>query len=443
MKKMLALLMALMMALGCFGALAEEEAPAMTLQLPNMTITEEVTIDAEAAMSLLPMFGVDESMLPIAQAVIALVNNATEQTVIAGNAAQFELFLKGAEVLNVVCGQTENGFALASDLIPSYTVTVSNETVQQLMEQLTSQLSQGVPGVDMNQLMEKMTGYIGQFAQACTSAVTMGEPEKGEFVFEELDYTFNTKMPVHVDTDAIKAALQTLVEQIKNDETFNSLISAAAASGANVEIADETTITLPEVVCNAYANTDDEGNSTDGVTYVITEVVVPETEESEKVNVLVTGDYVQVSVEAPAQDMSLSVLVAPTEAGYAVDCDLTAQGMYVGAKIELANGENMKLDAQLFFMNPEKPLLTASAVVIPGGEVTLDLSGEGKENIDLAQLMQDEDGTLKNNLLMDVMSNGLNGLMARAAEIMPEEVSSLITLLMGGGQEAVEAPAAE
>jgi len=161
------------------------------------------------------------------------------------------------------------------------------------------------------------------------------------------------------------------------------------------------------------------------------------------VNVLVTGDYVQVSVEAPAQDMSLSVLVAPTEAGYAVDCDLTAQGMYVGAKIELANGENMKLDAQLFYMNPEKPLLTASAVVIPGGEVTLDLSGEGKENIDLAQLMQDEDGTLKNNLLMDVMSNGLNGLMARAAEIMPEEVSTLITLLMGGGQEAVEAPAAE
>ena len=155
------------------------------------------------------------------------------------------------------------------------------------------------------------------------------------------------------------------------------------------------------------------------------------------------SDFGAVSVEAPAQDMSLSVLVAPTEAGYAVDCDLTAQGMYVGAKIELANGENMKLDAQLFFMNPEKPLLTASAVVIPGGEVTLDLSGEGKENIDLAQLMQDEDGTLKNNLLMDVMSNGLNGLMARAAEIMPEEVSTLITLLMGGGQEAVEAPAAE
>ena len=144
MKKIIALLLALVMALGCVGAFAEEASQ------PAFTMAFESKVNVEAISQLLPMLGVDESAAAALQAILPLLAETTGQIVIADNGAQFDLGLKGQTVLTVAGEMTESGLALASDILPSYVITMAKETVEQMLQQFTAQSEEAAPNVDMN-----------------------------------------------------------------------------------------------------------------------------------------------------------------------------------------------------------------------------------------------------------------------------------------------------
>ena len=94
MKKILALLLALVMALGCVGAVAEETASENTIALPSFTVAFESTLNTDAVAALLPMAGIDEATLAQVQPILALLANTNGQLVFADNGVQFDLGLK-------------------------------------------------------------------------------------------------------------------------------------------------------------------------------------------------------------------------------------------------------------------------------------------------------------------------------------------------------------
>ena len=435
MKKMLAILMALLMALSWVGAVAEETASGF--QLPAVTVTEELHYDADAFAALLPLFGVSEEQMPTMQAILPILGNLTEKLVLADNGLQFDLGLKGETVLTLAGEQTEDGFAFASDLIPSYVITLSNETIQQLMEQFTSQANEVLAGVDTQKLVESLTGYFTEYITVCMGAATMGEPELGEYAFEV--GTFNCKTPVTIDTEAIKAGAEKLIAQLKADEGIASLIATAQANGVEVNLNEEVNIVTLEIQCAAYTRVDEEGNQADDVVYVVTETVTKAKEETVNVNVYaLTGNgQVEVTVDMPDQNVTVVVLAQPTESGVQANVSVNAQGMYIGCKVEVTMGEAVQINADLYFMDPEKAIASDKTVIAFGGERDFTVLDENKTVISVEDLMQDEEGQYKQALLMDVLGNGLNNLLGKAAEVMPEEVTGLVNMLMGAGEAAI------
>lgn len=448
MKKLLAMLLALVLALGCFGALAE--APALSINLPEfnaMTIVDEVRVDPDALSALLPMFGAGEETMPVVKTLLSIVNSMTETLVIDETGAQFDLALKDKDVLNLTCEQTEEGFALGSDLFPNYVVVIKNETIQELVNGMTGQLEENMANVDMEKLVESLTVYFTEYVTVCMNSVTMGEPEAGAYEFKDVA-TFNVKVPIQVDVEALKGAVEKLIAQLKADETFSSLLNAAQGTGVALpDVNEEITVVIPEVNCNAYMNLDEEGNSVDGLTYVVTETTASsEGGEAVAVNVYVLvseAGFVDVTVDVPSQNTQVAVQFAEDEGAYAINLDVNAQGMYFGATVTVAMDEVIAVSADLYFMDTEKALANETAVITMGGKRTATVSNENKTVIYMEDLMNQEDGTAIQTLMMDVMSNGLNGLLTRAAEVMPEEIGALTTLFMGSGEEAAEAPAAQ
>ncbi|MBR3742574.1 MAG: hypothetical protein IKN04_19335 [Clostridia bacterium] len=444
MKKLLALLLALVMALGCAGAFAEEtQSNEIAVELPSFTVAFESTADVDALMNLLPMFGVDETTMGMMQTILPLLAEVNGQLVFADNGAQIDLGLKGQNVLTIAGEQTEGGFALASDILPSYVLTLSNETIETLMQQFTAQAEDALAGVDMEALIANVTGYAMQFVNTVNGAVATGDPEAGEFVFEDLELTFNTRMPIIVDVEAIKGAMETMIGQFEADESIGSLISALGAMGVPMDMGKQETVVIfpDEVNVYAYTNLDEEGNQVDDTTLVTVETATTAEEVTVNVNVdvLVEGEAVSVFVEMPEQDIAISVYVEPTEEGAAISVVFDGMGITAAETLAISVGDMLTLYCESYLMDMEKPISTETVVFAQGGERTFPVLDENKTVFPVEQLMSDETGEAVQTLLADVMNNGLGNLIAKVSQIMPEEMAGLMNMLTPA--EAVEGAA--
>ena len=442
MKKILALMLALAMALGCFGAFAEDtQSNEITFEIPSFSIVWEATVNTEALAQLLPMFGVDESTAAMAQIILPLLGETNGQLVFADNGVQFDLGLKGQNVLTIAGEKTEGGFALASDILPSYVITLADETIEEFIKQFTAQTEDALANVDMEALVANVTEYAMQFAGVCMQAVSYGDPEVGEFAFEDLELTFNCRLPIIIDMEAIKGGLETLIQQIKSDETIGSLIDSLGAMGVPVEVTEDPTFIIPEVTVYAYTNVDEEGNAVDDTTLVTVETVATEEGETVAVDVyvLVEGEAVSVFVNIPDQDMYLSLYVEPSDEGVGISIMFEGMGLSAGEVIAIAVGETPTVYAESYLMDMENPITTETVAFFEGGERTFAVLDENKTAIGVEQLMADTEGEYTNALMADLMSNGLGALIAKVSQIMPEEMANLMTMLYPA--EAVEGAA--
>lgn len=238
-----------------------------------MTITEELTIDEEAVKNLLPVFGLAGSQAKLIESVISVLNALSGKLVVADNGAQLDFDLKGQNIISIGGELTEEGFVAASTLFPNYVVTAYMETIMgflQIMSSGDGDNSDGTSGgldMDMTAVSGKISGYINEFIMACSQAAVPGEPKEAEFTYEGV--TFNTKIPVELDVDAIVAAEKKLVEQILTDEDIRPLLDMSAQySSGNYdpdsirEMSDEifSEEHMPDVEVSVYVNRDEEGN---------------------------------------------------------------------------------------------------------------------------------------------------------------------------------------
>ena len=457
MKKLIAVLMAMLMVFSCVPALGEETG--ISINVPSFTLTSEVTIDEEQVMALLPALGMPEETVGMVQTFLPMLNGLKETLIFADMGLQYDVQMKGQDILSVVGEASETGLALATNLVPSYKLTIQAETIQKLVEQLTEQL-QGADGkLDMEllqQAAEKLSGYAMEMANTVVGLVTFGEPVKGEYADLIEGVVFNTEMSLTVDVKGMVDAMQQYMTKVMADETILAAIQSIASSipGASfdpstVSVEEVPAEQLPDVTGKVYTITDDEGNQVAPDTYVVVNAVGKEDQTGNtNTYVYVAEDSVNVVVEVPAQEVSIQIYAEQVENGMTVNIALSVPGFDCELAMAFTMTETgMNLDGALYLNDAETPILVCSNTFSMTGERTKTTADGEKTELALEGLMNEETSSDTISALLGDLMNGVGGVISNISAVLPEQgamlqqlAGSLMSMFTGGGQ-AVEAPA--
>jgi len=415
MKKLLAMILALMTMLTCISAFAD-------------TIYTKVAVDPEVAKELMTGFGVPEDQMAMVDPILALVNALGVNVITVTDGAQIDLDLNGADALSLGFATDDAGINVVSTLFPNYVVTISQETIGQIMEQLMANMpiAGGEGGMDMNAFMGTFSGYITPWVEACSAAGKPGDPVTGEYEFE--GYKFDTMVPVTVDMAAITEATQKLLDDLLADPAAMAAIKGMAQGMAQStgETIDDEKFTedfkagFEEFMAHfpATASAEVYANSDGSETFYMNAEAMREGE---------TEPFTAYMLYVDAQNMKMGYQDGQTtEAGFEMTgSDMTmyfAMGeMYFGLAMSFAENQ---FGMDIYFMNEEKPLVSITVDMAAGGERTLSVDTAGKTAVALALPMDGNDESVQ-GLLGDIMMNGLGGLMGTLSEQVPEIASML------------------
>ena len=457
MKKLIAVLMAMLMVFSCVPALGEETG--ISINVPSFTLTSEVTIDEEQVMALLPALGMPEETVGMVQTFLPMLNGLKETLIFADMGLQYDVQMKGQDILSVVGEASETGLALATNLVPSYKLTIQAETIQKLVEQLTEQLQGDAGKLDMEllqQAAEKLSGYAMEMANTVVGLVTFGEPVKGEYADLIEGVVFNTEMSLTVDVKGMVDAMQQYMTKVMADETILAAIQSIASSipGASfdpstVSVEEVPAEQLPDVTGKVYTITDDEGNQVAPDTYVVVNAVGKEDQTGNtNTYVYVAEDSVNVVVEMPAQEVSIQFYAEQVENGMTVNIALSVPGFDCELAMAFTMTETgMNLDGALYLNDAETPILVCSNTFSMTGERTKTTADGEKTELALEGLMNEETSSDTISALLGDLMNGIGGVIGNISAVLPEQgamlqqlAGSLMSMFTGGGQ-AVEAPA--
>lgn len=414
MKKLFALMMALMLALSCAFACAD-------------TIYTQVTIDTEQATQLLSGFGMPEEQMGLVTPVIALVNALGVNVTTAADGAQVDLDLNGEPALSLGWATDEAGASIVSSVFPNYILTIQNETIEGMMQQMGGGEGGegGLGGFDFAAMGEVFGGYYSKWFTSCAAAAQPGEPVSGEYEFYGV--AFDTMVPITVDVPTLKAATETLMDDILSDPTAMGMIqgmaqSIAQSSGQEFDATgfedqfkagfEEWIAHFPETVtAEFYANSDGsegfylkggsvmEGSDEAAVTYDM----LYQDEQHMIMNCSTGGEG--------AMDMSFKL------EGTDMRMDFSMQGMYFGLGMSFPEGE---FDLDVYFMNPDAPLVCVKVTMAEGGERTLPVDGAGKTTLALEEVMANGNSEAAQGLYADIQANGLGALLGAVMQAVPE-----------------------
>ncbi|MBR6185329.1 MAG: hypothetical protein IKQ41_03605 [Clostridia bacterium] len=434
MKRIIALLLALLLALGCVMAGAEEtETPEMT----PFTVVCETELDEEAAADLLPsilpkllqgiMPNMDSATIAVAQKFLPVISNLKEAVAFDGTTLQLDIMLKDVSLATLTAKLSETGAELLCSLIPSYKLTVQAETMNKLMESMNVQGQQGVQlSIDPEALSTEMQAIVEKYQDALNAVITPGQPEMGGF--EYADVKFNVMTPADVDEKALFSVIAGILKDMMSNPAFSSALSSLDQTNGNgldmseleaklAELENIPEEEFPEITVYVYKVVDEAGQAADKPMLISLDV---DTKDAES-NIFTVNMFE--AEDAMILDMYGEII----------------EGQFFGLTLGMETAESMVLYADLYYLNPEKPLLGETITVTPNPEVTVAFDDEGKTVVAVEDLMQGTDNQLKAELMNDFTTNGVMTLLNSAMTAMPEEVGTIMSLFMGGAA----APAVE
>ena len=425
MKKLFALILALLLALSCTSAFAR-------------TVYTKVTVDREQMGKLLAGFGIPEAQVSMADPILSLVNALGVRVTTVQNGAQVDLDLNGKDALSLGLAMDGEGVGIVSTLFPNYYLTLSNDTISQMMAQMSQNMpgaggEGGTGGFDMAAMQSVFGGYYQKWMEACTAAGIPGDPV--EVKYEYGNYVFDTMVPVTVDMEAITVATTELLSELLADPAAMAMLQGMAqgmsqSSGVPFDpqtfeadfvagFAEWMAHFPDEVNAEVYTNAGDES----GVFYMVSESYYEGVEDPFfTAYMLYEG--------AKNMDMGFAMDIADEEtqetvtmtAGFAMkDTDMKMffelGDIYYGLNMSF-NGGNMTFD--VFFMNDKAPLMTVAVEIAEGGDRTLPVDNAGKTVLAVEEIMQDANSEAAQGLYGDIQANGLGALMGVVMQQVPE-----------------------
>lgn len=429
MKKLIALMMILALALSYTGAMAE--AASQKAYTANFTLS----FDENALYSLLGVENADEDM-PEMEMILPLLRNLGGQIIATEEGEEMSLTLKNAPLFTLGIYYNEDHLTMLSDLFPNYALAMPQQQMPEISEE---------------KLMAIITPQVNTIANGMKNRIT--GTENGAYEFEGV--TFDTKVTIEIPAKECITALADTLHALLTNETFLNLLSSMGeVSGLDEALQEiEALKATPAeeltggLIIHRYSQAGTENQYFD-INLQGTEMVLSlqgGLVEGKIYLQLLAGEDVFLNqeqmIKAAKQYSSDAVLLkctiipGATEYDMELQMDLYAE-MYMGMHMKTSKlpliGHAMNVD---FILTPDgDPLLSLSGLILSGGQLTLKETLTPAETISLDPALVaaagEEYQTAMYNLGNDIGSFGLNTLLANAAMAMPEEVSALITYLM-------------
>ena len=400
MKKCIAVFVAVILALGCLHAAAEDTAPAAAAEAAAAASTYNVqlAIDKEIAKNVLAQSGIPEEQAGMADAVLDLLNALSIRVISAGGGLQIDLSLNGTDALSLGGTATDDGLVIAGSLFPGYILTVSRETFQGMVQQYMPMTPGETGGADTAPVAEAVSKYFVNFMESFQKAVVPGEAEQGTFEFEGV--AFDMKTPVDVDEAALAEAVRKLVQDLLSDDAVKGMFASVpdfdpekVMEGVNEALSGDH---IPEVAAAVYTSSEDSG-----VSYIVSEAAYEGAE---------APGYIFTMLNRGEAGMKMNML--DVSAGTDIEAEYSAQGLRVAYSqgemyfaLVIGQGEDGAAAFDVYVLEKAKPMLTVTVSYAAEGTRTLSLDPEGKTVLAVEELTGGNAAEASMGLIQEIQMN--------------------------------------
>lgn len=460
MKKLLALALALIMALGCAGAFAEEAAPAY-----GIDTQVQLTLSHNIGPMLIGMAtgNYDEQM---SEAILDVLDSMYLDIACGGNVLDMALMGNDAPLTALVGMADENGVTLVGDLFPHYALRVEKAEIealaQQLSEQLQAQFQQQLPEaegesvqlpelseVEMQALMEDMQGYsedINAFLTAVQSNIQASED--------------GTTAVIPLTTHQLAGLGESLLNRLSADEVLKPYLQMIVDQ-VNAQLPEDQQVTLEQVLAMASQKVEELKAAEDTVLVTVTLI---NNEDGSTYMELNAVNQVLLAVTTVSTGMDATMLISKNEItdGEALLNAITDGSNAEDAAVQLSihretdengvdnNAFGMKLlyggiDVGLTCNNAQTGAGTIDYVSHTIGALSVNLLGGDLVQLEVVTMADDipvapelgERTVLnplkltdeeKQALIKDVTNYGIPALAAACVQAMPDQVAELVEL---------------
>lgn len=458
MKKLLALALALIMALGCAGAFAEEAAPAY-----GIDTQVQLTLSHNIGPMLIGMAtgNYDEQM---SEAILDVLDSMYLDIACGGNVLDMALMGNDAPLTALVGVKDEDGVTLVGDLFPHYALRVENAElealVQQLSEQLQAQFQEQLPEAEdvqlpelseeeLQALMEDMQGYmedINAFLTAVQSDMQVSED--------------GTTAVIPLTTHQLAGLAESVLNRLSVDEVLKPYLQMAIDQ-ANAQLSADQQVTLEQVLATASQKVAELKAAEDTVLATLT---LMNNEDGSTYMELNAANKVLLTVTAVSTGMDATMLISKNEI---TDAEALLNAITDGSNAEDAavqlsihsetdeNGvDNNAFGLELLYGGTDVGLTCNNAQTGAGtidyvshtiGVLSVNLLGGDLVQLEVVTMADDipvapelgERTVLdplkltdeeKQALIKDVTNYGIPALAAACVQAMPDQVAELVEL---------------
>ena len=452
MKKLVALLMALVLALSCTAAFAEEAAaPTGTMTVLSVALDENYVKAMAGAMDPDGSLGYAQA----ADAILQVLDNLGIYVVEEGDLAHVSVELNETVIANLTAAADDTGVSVVSSLFPHYAIRAEGVSFSDMLIPSYTINDQSFTQEEMTAMLQQLSAVVAPYwedALAISAQIQGAVNEDGSA----------TSVITTKNVAALWSAWST---RLSSDAAMQGILQSV------LELVNEgqpEQLTLPELMQSVQSAVDELNAQEENVMCAVT---VYEDEAAGSQHIIINAmDSLQLQLSSYVNEnnhacMDITLMTNSSESGEAeswediynaITSGENTEDLLLGVTIEITDSETV--DAQLYaYVDGEKWQLAfgvtgateqfngfAYLSLDPGmglddGLVTLNVvsldlgepldnaapSLEGLTVLDASTMGEDE----ANLLLADLQNYGLATLITNAQTAMPEQVALLLTLL--------------
>lgn len=454
MKKLLALVLALMLALGCAAAVAEEAAPAYGLDTKL-----QLTLNHDLGPMLAGMItgNYDEK---ISEAVMDVLDSVYLDVACGGNVVDMALMGNDYPLTSVVGVADEAGVTLVGDLFPHYALRVEYADLQAAMEELSKQLNLSMgdeadsqmPQLseeEMQALMADLAGY-GEDINAFLASV-----QDGMVAAED-----GSAVQITLTSQQLVGLAESLLNRLSADEVLKPYLQMMIDQ-VNAQLPEDQKVTLEQALAAAAQKVQEFKAAEDTELAVVTASQQEDGSAYVELNivnkVLVTANTMENGLDATVLICQKGITDAEAQLNGIMD-GTNAEDMAVQLSVRSAVDENDVantafgmdflyggVDVGLMLNNAQTGAGTLDYVSHTVGSLSVNLLGGDVLQLDVVTMADDipaapelGDRTVLNvaklteeetqALAKDVATYGVPALAAACVQGMPDQVAALVEL---------------
>lgn len=435
MKKLLALLLSFLMAFSCIG-LAEENSLLSLFPNEQMAVGS-VEVSEENVLELFSFFGfeTEESDTTLVQNLVKFINacSLTFAYDLEAGCVECVLVLNETPAVNFTLSRKDDQFVFQSDLIPSYAITISEETLSALTNSVSETAALYLLLSAMG--VQAITPYL----QNIIAPVLAKVEGPAKVNLDMGNYVFDTSYTLHMTLAEISADLADSISDMLQDETIVNILESCGITLTEQDFDEfwallenlDVTIDAQLVTC-----------SKNGAMYMDVTLQCPDNTifilfQADDTYIMAACGYgpsaedpsIIYQAAAQAED-ALWVEAAYDPANRWGYMDVIYAGLYLGLEgIAVQQEDGMISRTDVYFLNTETPLLSAYIGLYDSAEfLDENFDIEGLVAVD-GQKLLDGDADAFNMLYEDFSTNGINAALGAVSIALPDDMNYLLATL--------------